>query len=56
MTFNDIEEFVIHKKDCNVNVLLSAGQPEAAQDAQLVQNKDLEHLVVSAEGVLGYRD
>lgn len=51
LTFNDIEQFVIHKKDCNVNLLLPADQQEA-QDDENVDNKDFEHLVVSTEGLL----
>ncbi|XP_062576812.1 zinc finger protein ZFAT-like [Saccostrea cucullata] len=46
MTFNDIEQFVIHKKDCNVNLLPSVSQPET-QSGEQVENENVGHVVVS---------
>ncbi|XP_061162603.1 zinc finger protein ZFAT-like isoform X2 [Saccostrea echinata] len=46
MTFNDIEQFVIHKKDCNVNLLPPTSQPET-QSGQQVENENVGHVVVS---------
>lgn len=34
MTFNDIEQFVIHKKDCNVNLLSASCQQEPQGEGQ----------------------
>lgn len=47
MTFNDIEQFVIHKKDCNVNLLSAAPQQEPQGEGQ-----DEGQVVVATTGVL----
>lgn len=44
MTFNDIEQFVTHKKDCSVNIL----PPANNQDTQAgEQEPNMGHVVVS---------
>lgn len=47
MTFNDIEQFVIHKKDCNVNLLSAAPQQEPQGEGQ-----NEGQVVVATTGVL----
>lgn len=47
MTFNDIEQFVIHKKDCNVNLLSAAPQQEPPGEGQ-----DEGQVVVATAGLL----
>lgn len=47
MTFNDIEQFVIHKKDCNVNLLAASCQQEPQGEGQ-----DEGQVVVASTGLL----
>lgn len=47
MTFNDIEQFVIHKKDCNVNLLSASCQQEPQGEGQ-----DEGQVVVASTGLL----